>query len=349
MSPAFNQLENRISEQVSTNQTSYLYFGGTAYLAAPKNKTLQKLYTEGIQKFGLNNGTSRGNNVQLAIYDQAEAYIAQRYGSESALVSSSGYLAATLTVQSLVGFGELCYAPDTHPALWLADDPAVKKSFELWKNEIVAEINASPQKNWLLLSNSLNNLFPELYDFSFVKEINPDKNIRFIVDDSHGIGLLNDGKSVYSSLPAQKNVKWIVVASMAKALGIDAGLVLADEEIIQQLKLSKVYYGASPPSAAGLYAFMKAEAFYAESYNKLQERITYFSSHLVRPDDWQFVDHFPVFTSKLGGMEQKLSAKNILISSFPYPDKLGKPLDRIVLSAWHSNNQLEILLQALND
>src|SRR5690606_27332331 len=98
---------------------------------------------------------------------------------------------------------------------------------------------------------SLNNLFPERYDFSFLKHIHPDKDVTIIVDDSHGIGLLDHGRGILNLIAAPENVQVIVVASMAKALGVDAGLILGPQEAITQLKKSNVFMGASPPAAAG--------------------------------------------------------------------------------------------------
>ena len=65
--------------KIEVNNDTYLYFGGTAYLGIPQNKEFIGLYTEGLYRYGLNNGTSRGNNVQLAIYNEAETFIAQKY------------------------------------------------------------------------------------------------------------------------------------------------------------------------------------------------------------------------------------------------------------------------------
>ncbi|RYG20428.1 MAG: aminotransferase class I/II, partial [Chitinophagaceae bacterium] len=102
-----------ISRKISVDNESYLYFGGTAYLGIPQHEGFQKLYLQGLGLFGLNNGTSRSNNVQLPIYDEAEQFAATYFGSESCLITSSGYLAAQLTIKHLFSVGEVRYAPAT--------------------------------------------------------------------------------------------------------------------------------------------------------------------------------------------------------------------------------------------
>lgn len=345
----FTLLKERLAASITVNKEEFLYFGGTAYLGIPQNEKFIQHYTDGIVHFGLNNGTSRGNNVQLGIYNETEAYIAKKIGAADALITSSGYLAAKLVVQATSHRGQVRYAPNTHPALWNNDDPQVDLSFSAWTTAVVDEINNSEKADWVLISNSMNNLYPELYDFEFITQIDTNKNVLLILDDSHGIGMLNEGKSILNSLPIVANVTALVVASMAKALGVDAGVVLGSTEEISKLKQSQVFYGASPPAAAGLYAFTKAQDIYIDAYQKLQHNIAFFTQRLRNKADWHFVAGFPVFLCKQPGVVEKLAKENILISSFPYPDRNGSILNRIVLCSWHSEPDILKLLATLQN
>ncbi|RZM21936.1 MAG: aminotransferase class I/II, partial [Pedobacter sp.] len=183
-----NHLQGSLSGVIHAGETDYLYFGGTAYLGIPQNQAFLNYYIEGLSKFGVNNGTSRNNNVQLGIYDDAEAYAADYFGSEAALITSSGYLAAQLVVQYVSKLGQVVYAPGTHPALWLAGDPGVEGTFSDWAKSVVTKINNSEERRWVLISNAMNNLFPEVYDLGFLAGISHEKEILMVIDDSHGIG-----------------------------------------------------------------------------------------------------------------------------------------------------------------
>lgn len=343
----FNQLEEKLAATLVHQGEEYLYFGGTAYLGIPQNKDFIALYTQGIQLYGLNNGTSRGNNVQLGIYNEAEDFIAKKFGAAAALITSSGYLAAKLTVQAFAQQGNVRYAPQTHPALWMNGDPKNQQDFKSWATKTTTEINSGSSSHWVLISNSMNNLYPEIYDFSFISNINHDKKVVLIIDDSHGIGILNGGNGVLKNVPEQTNVEVVVVASMAKALGVDAGVVLGNKNIIAQLKQSDEFYGASPPAAAGLYAFMKANDIYKTAFAKLQENVKMFTLKLNQKSEWRFVKDFPVFLCRQPEVNQRLLEEKILISSFPYPDRNGALLNRIVLSSWHSEADILKLLHVL--
>lgn len=342
----FKNLDKALAPSIEVNGIDYLYFGGTAYLGIPQNDSFVKLFIEGITKCGLNNGTSRGNNIQLGIYNEFEAFAATKYGVEDALVSSSGYLAAKLTVAHFAEKGTLRYAPATHPSLWINGDPKVEGTFTQWSQDLLKEINHSQQQKWVLVSNSMNNLWPEIYNFSFIHKIDSSKEVILIVDDSHGIGVLNEGTSALKSIPETSHVKVLLVASMAKALGVDAGLVLGPQKLIKELKKTDEFIGASPSSAAGLYAFMHAGEIYEKSYEQLMMLNNQFSSSLV-DSDWHFAKDFPVFVYKGIDLANKLFKSNILVSSFPYPTANSPVINRIIICSWHSKQQIEQLKLAL--
>ena len=341
-----SSIQTPFSNEIQVDGRRYLYFGGTAYLGIPQNQEFIDLYLRGIKLFGLNNGTSRNNNIQLGIYNDAEKVAAKRYGSEEALITSSGYLAAQLAVQTLSRAGTLIYAPNTHPALWLNQQPQISCSFKEWKNETIRRLNGSEKKDWVIISNSMNNLVPEIYDFSFLNEVDPEKNIVLIIDDSHGIGVNHDGSSAWSVLPKKRNIECVVLASMAKALGVDAGLILGGQKTISKLKDTNIFAGASPPSAAGLYAFIHAELIYQNTWNALQQNIRFLAENLN--SSWQYESSFPAFLIDDPEIDQYFLKDNILISSFPYPDRSSKPINRIVLSSWHETQDIQRLIHSVS-
>lgn len=346
MATSFSAINQPFGNTIVVDGKSYLYFGGTAYLGIPQNQDFINLYVEGIKKFGLNNGTSRNNNIQLGIYDEAENVAAGHYGAEAALITSSGYLAAQLTVKALSDLGEVSYAPATHPSLWQNTQPASQGSFTTWPAETVERINASTAQNWVLISNSMNNLVPEIYDFTFLNQIDLNKKLIVIVDDSHGIGVNNRGLSAYSCLPDRPNTEYVVVASMAKALGVDAGIILGSKKIIEQLKKSPVFVGASPPAAAGLYAFINAGEIYQTAWQKLQENIDLLIDNLS--STWKYELGFPAFLIDDPQIDRHFFKDQILISSFPYPSPTSAPINRIVLSSWHEKADIEKLINSIN-
>ncbi len=343
---SFGFLETATDREIKVGNKQFLFFGGTAYLGLNRNPEFMDIYLEGLRKYGLNNGTSRGNNVQLAVYRDAEDFAATYFGAEAALVISSGFLAAQLVMKRFSSYGEVLYAPDSHPALWLGGKPAISSSFKSWISETVEYINQSEGAKFVVVSNAFDNLRPEYYDFSILENVRSDKEVILIIDDSHGLGVLGEnGKGSLSSMPVKSTITLIVVASMAKGLGVDGGVVLANKDIIKELKQDSMFLGASPPAPASMYGFSKAEAIFQKEYVKLQNNCRFFEENTQV--EFTSVKGLPVYYIVDEGLAESLLEENIIISSFPYPQKTDPILNRIVISSAHTLNDISSLLNAL--
>jgi len=342
---SFSKLDHTPSRTIKTNGKEYLFFGGTSYLGIGANVEFQRHCIEGVKKIGFSNGTSRSNNVQLGIYEHAESEIALRFGAEAALISSSGFLVGQLVVRYFSNFGEVIYGPSTHPALWLDEKPVNHLTFDEWLNQTVDHINGSDKSRFLIISDSLNNFHPQLFDFSPCSKISKTKEVILLVDDSHGIGVTDQGRGIYSSLPSGSHIHKIVVAWLAKAIGIDAGVVLAKQDVIDGLKTSSTFSAASPPSPALLYAFLKSERIYQESRERLESNMSFFSDHNL--DKLQYTKGFPVYYSENPELYDNLLEKGIVISSFNYPRASDPLMNRIVINSLHTEADLRHLLNCL--
>ena len=324
------------------------FFGGTAYLGIPFNEKFKQLVFEGIDRYGINFGASRNNNAGLDVFLNAEAEAAKRCGAEASIIVSSGYLSAQLVIQYYLGKYKFIYAPDTHPALWIGEPKPPIMTFREWAIQTVDEVNNSDQAV-LLISNSLNNLFPEIYEFDWLKEILPGKKIILLVDDSHGIGIAGEkGEGVYARIPKFPHIETIVIASMAKALGVDAGVILGRKQTIEKLRTSPVYAGASPPGPGVLFAYVNAFSIYQEELEKLRANVKFFTSFIEHSPGVSYVTDLPVFLLDDADAGVYLSSKGTLISSFAYPDPKGKVLNRVVVNSGHSKEDLRGLAEAIS-
>lgn len=346
-SPVFELAENLAGREVSLQGKTYLYFGGTAYLGLTNHPQFQELFIQGVQKYGVNVGTSRINNVQLSVYKKAEKKWVQRFGFESSILTSSGYLASQLVYQYYSQQAdEIFTAPATHPAnTELGVLPKTEISRKEWEIQTVQKIQNSNHNTFLIFSNSLDNLYPEKYDFSWLNAIDSKKKIILVIDDSHGIGIVQENKvSVSLENLNSKNIEVIVVASLAKGFNTDAGVILSSKKNIDDLRTHPIFIGASPPSPAGIFALMNSEDLYKRQREKLMENILYFKN---RSPSLFSIENFPVFTFPNSGFYDHLLDNHILISSFPYPDPTSANLERIVVSADHSKEDLDRLLTVL--
>lgn len=345
----FQNLHQPTGRIINIDEKDYIFFGGTAYLGLLDNPDYIELFKKGIDVYGLNNGTSRSNNVQLGIYNEAEDFLAKNFGFESSAIFSGGYLAVQATVRTFVQDKVVFYAPDAHPSLWLSAENKVVGDFDSWLIGVVDEINSSKEKEFVVVSNTLDNLKPEFYDFTPLLSIDSKKSITLIIDDSHGIGVINEN-AISVALEAFKilpNFNIIVVASLAKGMGTDAGVVLSSFANISILKRSPMFMGASPCSPAALFALINSEKIRSDAYDKLQRNIAYFRQRIQELECIKFIDNFPVFTSSESEMYSYLLENKVLISSFPYPLSTSPLLNRVVVSSLHTEDDLDLLSESL--
>ncbi|KAA5549653.1 aminotransferase class I/II-fold pyridoxal phosphate-dependent enzyme [Adhaeribacter rhizoryzae] len=314
-----------------------------------RNQKFQALLQAGFRQYGLNYSSSRLSNVQLAVFEETENYLATYTGAEAALTVSSGFLAGQLVVQALAGSGTFIYGPRTHPALWQTTYTANNLSFEEWATQLPSNISTADANNIFILFNSLDPLLAKKHDLSWLNKLETTKNITLIIDDSHGLGVTGqNGAGIYSELVLPPAIKLIVVSSLGKALGIPGGVILADAATIQRLKQHPFFGGASPVVPAYLYAFMQAANIYEEARAQLFLNINYFLSGLKDRTLFQSFPDYPVFYTAQKQLYQYLLAHDILISSFAYPTPQHEPVTRIILNSLHTKADIDKLTSLIN-
>jgi 8-amino-7-oxononanoate synthase len=333
---SFVSIETGYKPNVSIDDKKYLFFGGTSYLGLNYHPKYLKIFQKGVQIWGLNNGASRNNNIRLSIYDDAEKALAKDYDTEAALTFSSGWLAAQEAVKILSQNRDVYYVNDVHPALLIKDGPT------LTLENAVHLINRKQQNHILIVSNSLNNIKPQIYQYQELNNLLPSKNVVLLLDHSHGFGLINPNPS---NLPS--NVSTVICGSLAKGLSLDCGVILGDEGLIDEIKKSAVFNGASPCGPAILYTYLNSQSIRQKSLKSLSKNLKYFVKR-INKKDFYWVPNVPIVLIKNKEIAQKLVSKNVLFTSFPYPNADSETLNRLIITAAHTKADLNQLLDLIN-
>ncbi|PRY16478.1 7-keto-8-aminopelargonate synthetase-like enzyme [Pontibacter ummariensis] len=329
----------------------YLYCSGTSYLGIAVNEEFRSCLMEGMARYGTNYSSSRNSNLQLQVYEEAESYLAAYTGAEMALTMSSGYLAGQALVQVLQGEGAFFYAPGTHPAVWqsTAEVPGTEQSFEDWVACLIQALPDLPEQHVFLVCNSLDPLQAKAYAFDWLSALPKEKQVTLIVDDSHGLGVTGkDGAGICRDLSRYANIRPVVVSSLGKALGVPAGVILGEKQLLERVKTSSFFGGASPAVPAYLYAFLCCGKVYQEARQKLYANIACFLQHLRYPDSFRAIRHYPVFSTQQEELCPFLLDNKVLISSFRYPTPADAPITRVILNSQHTLQDVQHLAQLIN-
>lgn len=323
------------------NGKEYLFFSGYSYLGMNHVPEFLQLVKEGIDKYGLIFPSSRISNTRLDLYNAFEDVLSKLTNSEETICFSSGFMAGKVAVSL---FDKVYTAPDAHPSIRKENTPNI--SFLEWTEEIANAINLShDSKAFIIAADAVNPLTATLNDFYFLQQIK--KNIIVIIDDSHGIGLTGkEGSGISSGVPLKDNIEYIFTYSLSKAFGLIGGAISCSKKMAHCFRSSHEYTASTSIAPAYMYAFSQAQEIYQKQRKRLFENILYFNKLI---DGLNIIHHpeLPVYV-----LNEKISAEqmfdnSVIISSFAYPDVEGDKINRIVLNALHTKEDLDYLNMVL--
>ena len=342
-------LSARLGKKLLIEGKEYLFFNGTSYLGLDSLEAYGRIVESNVQKWGTHHGLSRTNNVRLAIYDAFEEYFSTQAGAETAALFSSGYLAGIAASQYLFPKADQCWAaPDTHPAILpsgLRADSSL--SFSQWMHACLERASTLPSQKILILGNAVDPLKAEIHAYDWVALIAEKHEVTLLIDDSHAFGILGNGLFGTYSQWKQEGVQLVISGSLGKGLATPGGIVLGSQDLIHGVKSHSIFAGASPPSPALLQSFLDAQELLQVQQGKLQELTSFFYQQNRLLPQIQGTSNFPVFVYSPDLWAEKLQEQGYIISSFPYPTASGPKVNRMVLSASHTREELSALSQML--
>ncbi|MFD1603050.1 aminotransferase class I/II-fold pyridoxal phosphate-dependent enzyme [Flavobacterium artemisiae] len=336
-----NQFPDRIIE---INQEQYLYFGGTAYLGLPTNAAFRNLVIQNILKWGTTYGSSRTANIQLTAYDAGEKFLASHIGSESTVTVSSGMLAGKLVVEKLKKQTDCFYhLNEIHSAI------QIKNSVPVFINEkLNHHLLDSKSEKITILTDGVPSFQTKPVDLSFLEEISIHKEITLVVDESHSLGIIGEnGSGIYASIDFPVKRK-ILVSSLGKAFGLTGGVIASDSEFITEVKELETFTSAAGMNPAFVQTLSGAFEIYKIQHQKLLDNLSYINSILKPNDNIKFDKNYPLIYLLSKELVEALKNENIIIASFKYT-KEAEPLNRIVVTANHTKEDLDKLVGVLNN
>ena len=309
------------------------WLGGTNYLSIGTHPLFQEKLNEGIKKFSQNWGSSRRNNLQLSVWEELEDLFAKKCGRPAAALSSSGMLAGQAALQ--IAFqhnqnGLLNIAPNTHPALWSRPYKPFSGTFDAWK--------ANLQHTDIVAIEGTGSPWVEEIDFNFAASLS--KENFLLVDESHRIGIQDIGIKTEANL--------IQTASLSKAFGIPAGIILGEADVIDQLKSDPFWVGSSPPNPAFCYACLHAQEAYEEQLGQLRDSVKLMDEGLKEVSkSIKRLHGYPTFCSSSPDLFEYLKAHGYLTNQFSYPDINAPAICRATISSSLNVEDMVELIDAL--
>lgn len=337
-------LNTNIGRTVTINDKEYLFFSGYDYLGLQQNKAFKQIIQEGIENYGWLFPSSRISNTPFFLYEEFESLLSSITQTKNTISFSSGYLAGNATKQLFTEHTKFIY-PTAHPAI--NHQNLQITNFNTWLTQTIETINTTTFKNKpVIVCDAVSPLTATVYDFNLLKEIN--KEVIVIIDDSHGIGIIGEnGKGISSMVPKNNYLEYVFVYSLSKAFNLNAGAISCTSKETAYIVRKLPEFTASTPIAPyAAYAFMKAQNIYQNSLNSLKQNIAFTIDKLKQPSSVYINPQLPIILLPENLDEDFFKQKDIIISSFSYSTSQGKKINRAVLNALHTENDVEKLINS---
>lgn len=332
--------DQQTGRTIFTGGKECLFFSGYSYLGMSHVAEYMELVKEGLDKYGLSFPSARISNTRLDLFLQFEKLLTQITGTEDTICFASGFTSGQVATKI---WGDTIYnAPASHPAISRTSKPV--ESFSEWAASI--QQDDERLKGKVLAADSVNILKAELHDFSFLKKMTPPQTC--IIDDSHGFCVIGEnGKGIHTYLPAGHN--YILAYSLSKGANLIGGAISGSKEMIDMFRASPDYAASTSIAPAYMHAFVHGQHLYARQRELLKENIQWLQHLLEGVPGVHFHPELPMFVLPETISAEKLFDQNIVISSFAYPDPKGPKIQRAVINALHTKDDLMYLAERIKE
>lgn len=355
-------LDGRVGNFITLDNISYSYFAGNDYLGLVNSSVGVKDAVRALEKYGINFAASRQTTGTSDIHIELEELLAEFKGQQEAVVFATGYMGNSMLMNALKNQYSAIIADSlSHPSV-LDGVPREISNIHFYDHCKTAHLEYLLQK-WkkyrpLIITDGIFALTGEITPLDEIYCLAQKYNALLIVDDAHATGVLGGngrGTPEHFNLSGAENI--YQSETMSKAFGAYGGFISAGEEIIQLIRSRSTFYGASTALPPPIVAAAIASVQYMKEHPELREQLrtnAELTRKGIRELDFETTGEatpiIPIFfqdQQKAKKLSDFLKRNRIIAPAVNYPVKLEKFVVRITVSAKHTKDQIEKLLQIL--
>ena len=294
---------------------------------------------------------------------ELETALAEWTGRDRALLFATGYMANVGVLQTLLRSGDLCLQDKLNHASLLDGarlSGAVLKRYPHGDAEAAArQLARQPEVPALLATDGVFSMDGDIAPLADLSRLATSRRALLLVDDAHGLGVLGPaGAGTVAAAGLDQCQVPLLMGTLGKAVGTAGAFVAGPQELIEnlaQFARSHVYSTAPPPALAEttLAAVQLARTDHGRREH-LDALIRHFRQAAAQLGLPLMPSQTPIQPLLVGdaGLACRISAQlaeaGFLVTAIRPPTvPAGRARLRITLSAAHSMDQLDRLLNAL--
>jgi 8-amino-7-oxononanoate synthase len=358
------RVDSACSDQLTVGGKSVHNFCSNDYLGLANNRVIADAFKRGIDDYGTGSGASHLISGHTKAHCELEEQLAEFTGRPKALLFSSGYMANMGIIGALLGRSDVVLEDYLNHASLLDGGLLSRAKFQRYKhqdcNDLDAKLNASNGTRKLVVTDGVFSMDGDVAPVAYLAEVSQNNNAWLMVDDAHGFGVLGKtGAGLVEELDLSVDQVPVLMGTLGKSFGTYGAFVAGSETLIETLvQYARSYiYTTAPPPAIAVATSASLELVKNDQWrrDKLNQRILQFRAGAEQIGLRLMHSNTPIQPVLMASDAQLLKTnKQLLDSGFmvgairppTVPEGTGRL--RITLSATHSEQQVDALLDALD-
>lgn len=344
-----------------------LNFCSNNYLGLANHPELVRAAVAAMDSYGVGPAAVRTIAGTMDLHHQLEERLARFKRVEAAITFQSGFNANLAAIPALVGKGDLVFSDELNHASIIdgcrLSGARIVRFAHADPDDLRRQLQAEADSGYrraLVVTDGVFSMDGDIAPLDDIYRVSAESGCLLMVDDAHGEGVLGEGgRGIVDHFGLHGKVD-IEVGTLSKAFGVVGGVVAGDRLIVEWLRQrGRPFLFSSamtvPDTAACLAAVDLLEGS-TELVDKLWENTTSFKSRLDELGFDTGKSQTPIVPIMLGeaNLAQEFSRAlfqaGVFAMAIGYPTvPQGKARIRVMISASHSDDDLETGLQAFQD
>lgn len=372
--PYFHELTSKQDTEVVMEGKHLIMIGSNNYLGLTSHKDVVKASIKATKKYGSGVSGSRFLNGTLNLHVELEKELAAFVGMEDATIFASGFQSNLGIISAIAGRNDIIFSDkENHASIYDGIKLSYAEVVRYNHNDMVdleakiiktkaqlAEKNT--EKGLIIITDGVFSMTGDLCDLPKIIELKKKYDIRVMVDDAHGFGVMGPlGKGTHEHFNLMKEVD-VVMGTFSKSLASLGGYVAASNRIINFIRHNSrpyIFSAAIPPSnTAAALAALKILKKEPERVKNLRD-ITNYMRQALKAHGVEFKetnDQTPIIPIYTHLPKRTMVACNMLFERgvyvnpvLPPATPMGECLIRTSYTATHTKKQIDKAVTIIAD
>jgi 8-amino-7-oxononanoate synthase len=341
-----------------------LTFCSNDYLGLANHPQVVRALQRGAERYGAGSGAAHLINGHSRAHHLLEEELAEFTGRPRALLFSTGYMANLGVISALLGRGDKLFEDRLNHASLIDAGLLSRAELKRYRHGDVStlqdQLTTAGAGRRLIATDGVFSMDGDIAPLPDLARLARRQDAWLMVDDAHGLGVLGQtggGSLEHFRLDAEQVP--ILMGTLGKAFGTFGAFVAGSETLIETLiqQARSYVYTTAPPPALAEASRMSLRIACDESWRRehLQQLVQRFRLAVEQLGLPLLDSTTPIQPILAGSAQQalawsrRLEARGILVTAIRPPTvPEGSARLRITLSASHTEQQLERLLDALS-